>query len=291
MLDCILAMTWGIKVCGSLSYQSGLLQLTQQLHPLRSLTILQRTMAETSSSQTTLKPSAARTSSSSPHKSASSSVSIPRPPLSTHPSATVSEQAYFQGTHPVSIGAGTVIHPRAKLLSFEGPISIGEGCIIGEKAVIGGGPSSKGSGQASAEAAATGSEGTASTATILENAVQVGPLATVSEAAHIGSAATVDTSASLGKYARIGKHSKVCPSCHVPDNAIVEDWIVVWGGGGSRSDGGTGLQKRRRRHDSGSEATVELGAGDVEDARLTVLSREREGLTKLIGAGAAARRR
>lgn len=250
-------------------------------------------MSEVSSSQNTLKPSAARQSSCSPQKSAPSSSSVPRPALSTHPSATVSEQAYFQGTHPITIGAGTVIHPRAKLLSFEGPINIGDGCIIGEKAVIGGGASGKSTGQGPAETEVTessSSESAHSTPTTLENSTQVGPLATISEGSHICAAATIDTSASLSRGVRIGKHAKVCPSCYIPDNAVVDDWIVIWGGGAG-DDCGTGLQRRRRPHDRGSEATAGLSAGDVEAARLTVLNRERDGLTKLIGVGAGARRK
>ena len=61
----------------------------------------------------------------------------PRAPVSVHSTTTVSETATFHGTHPITIGSGTVIHPRARLYSFEGPIQIGDGCIIGEKTIIG----------------------------------------------------------------------------------------------------------------------------------------------------------
>lgn len=41
------------------------------------------------------------------------------------------------GIHPITIGANTVIHLRSKLNSAYGTIAIGEGCIIGERAVVG----------------------------------------------------------------------------------------------------------------------------------------------------------
>ena len=242
-------------------------------------------MASTSSSPHLLRPSAARPTQ--PQKPLSSS-STPRAPLSVHPTATLSDNAYFQGTHPIAIGAGTVIHPRARLLSFEGPISIGEGCIISEKSVIGGGsPSSSSASRSDTHDADPSGESPQTPRpipTILENAVIIGPLATVATGAHIRSAATVDTSAFLGKDVRIGKHAKVCTSCRIPGGEVVGDWLVVWGSG-------TGLQRRRRRNDRGNDATGGLGGRDVETARLIVLSREREGLTKLISAGSGSRRR
>jgi carbonic anhydrase/acetyltransferase-like protein (isoleucine patch superfamily) len=243
-------------------------------------------MASTTSGHPSLKPSASRTSHSSPQKSSgtsSSSSSIPKPPVSTHSTATVSDLATFQGTHPVTIGEGTIIHPRAKLLSFEGPIVIGDGCIIGEKAVVGGGSPSRSTSSSSSKPA----EQQHATPTILENSVLIGPLATVSVGAHVRSAATVDTSALVGRGARIGKHAKVCTSCCIPDNEVVADWIVIWGANGC----GMGLQRRKRPSDRGSEATDGLGGRDVESARLTALGREREGLTKLIGVAAGGRRR
>lgn len=245
-------------------------------------------MASTSSNQHLLRPPVARPPQSSPQRPGGSlsSSSTPRAPLSIHPTATLSDNAYFQGTHPIAIGAGTVIHPRARLLSFDGPISIGEGCIISEKSAIGGGSPSTGSSNAYHDLDPSG-ESTQTPRpipTILENAVVVGPLATVAVGAHIRSAATIDTSAVVGKNVRIGKHAKVCMSCRIPSDEAVGDWLVVWGSG-------TGLQRRKRRNDRGDEATGRLGGRDVESARLIVLGREREGLSKLISAGSGSRRR
>ncbi|KAI5297817.1 hypothetical protein KEM56_004520 [Ascosphaera pollenicola] len=68
---------------------------------------------------------------------ASSSPSTARPQIRASSSAIIPDTTGFQGTFPVSIGAGTAIHPRVKIYSFDGPVYIGEGCIIGEKSIIG----------------------------------------------------------------------------------------------------------------------------------------------------------
>ncbi|PGH33775.1 hypothetical protein GX50_03432 [[Emmonsia] crescens] len=247
-----------------------------------------------------LKPSSSR------HFSSSQKPTAPsyKPPLTTHASTTISETASFQGIHPVSIGAGTVIHPRTKFLSFEGPITIGDGCIIGEKSVIGGPQTSPSSSVPTTSAIDTGSfttptATTTTTATILENYVLIGPLTTISTGTHIASAATIDTSAVLGRRVRVGQHAKVCPSCYIPDNGVVGDWVVIWGGVGGMGQGGSinsgagaesRLQRRKRatgQQQHSDEAGFGFGFGGevVEKGRLGVLEKEREGLTKLIGAG------
>ncbi|PWN51302.1 trimeric LpxA-like protein [Violaceomyces palustris] len=46
----------------------------------------------------------------------------------------IAEQADLRGE--ISIGSGTVIHPKATILALQGPISIGSNCIIEETAAI-----------------------------------------------------------------------------------------------------------------------------------------------------------
>ncbi|ODH47970.1 hypothetical protein GX48_05902 [Paracoccidioides brasiliensis] len=243
-----------------------------------------------------LKPSSSRPSS----YSQKPTTPMYKPPLTAHPTATVPDSASFQGIHPISIGAGTVIHPRSKFLSFEGPIHIGDGCIIGEKSVIGGPQASpiSSTSMTDAESATTSTEATTTLptcssttiTTTLEKSIIIGPLATISAGTHISSAATVDTSSFLGRGVQVGQHAKVCSSCSIPDSSVVDDWTVIWGGGvGAASR----LQMRKRvngQHQQPSdEPGVGLGSGAaiVERGRLGVLEKEREGLTKLIGARSA----
>ncbi|EZF69003.1 hypothetical protein H105_08542 [Trichophyton soudanense CBS 452.61] len=228
--------------------------------------------------------------------------SIPRPPLNVHPSATISETAYFQGVHPISVGAGTVIHPRAKLLSFKGPVSIGEGCIIGEKSVIGG-PVTSNSGLSTPSTPSTpgtpldfGSNIESAApdriTTIIENSVSIGPLATVSAGAHLYSASAIEASAFISKDVKVGRHAKICTSCLIPEGDTVEAWTVVWGGGRAGGSLGGKLQRRKRAagNTDDNRTLHSLNGGLVETGRLVALNRERESLTKLIGISSGRRR-
>lgn len=59
------------------------------------------------------------------------------PPTAIHPTAVVSTTASLKGTQPVGVGANSIVQPRAKIISTHGPVTIGEGCIIAERAVLG----------------------------------------------------------------------------------------------------------------------------------------------------------
>ncbi|KAI9932693.1 hypothetical protein ASPWEDRAFT_22463 [Aspergillus wentii DTO 134E9] len=216
--------------------------------------------------------------------SSGSAPSIPRPPLSVHPTVTIADAVVFQGTHPISIGAGTIIHPRARFYSFDGPIYIGDGSIISEKSVIGIAPT------APPPSSTHGREGIPIR---ISNAVVVGPQASVFPGAHIHSSTVVESLAIIHKRASLGSHSKVCAACEVPPNAVVREWSVVWGSG-------TGFGQRRKRAKGKMSSAVAVAQGIqglegkvIEDARLIVLHKEREALSRMIGssAGAGARRR
>jgi UDP-3-O-[3-hydroxymyristoyl] glucosamine N-acyltransferase len=196
-----------------------------------------------------------------------------------HATTTVSETAIFHGTHPITIGSGTVIHPRARIYSFEGPVQIADGCVIGEKSTIG---DNNNNGNASS---APGEPVT----TRLSSSVIVGPHAVVRTGAYVRSAAVVDSLAIINREATVGSHSKVCSRCEVPEKAVVEDWTVIWAAG-------TGIGQRKRRRLVGPAATEVAGglrpdAKRVEDARLIVLHKEREGLAKMIGLSASGQKR
>ncbi|OJJ49129.1 hypothetical protein ASPZODRAFT_150068 [Penicilliopsis zonata CBS 506.65] len=229
----------------------------------------------------------------------SSSSATPRPPLTVHASATVADTVVFQGTHPISIGAGTVIHPRAKLYSYDGPLSIGEGCIIGEKSSIGASPTPTSTTTTPTTPTTTSgsSEAPSIVKTRISNAVTIAPLAIVFPGAYIHSAAIVESSATIHRGASVGSHSKICGGCHVPPNGNIPDWTVVWGVGSNSG------QRRRKRTTGKIVPSAVVAAGSVtpqqqgvegrliEDARLVVLQRERETLVHMIGGSATARRR
>ncbi len=72
-----------------------------------------------------------------PKPPTSTSSPAPKPPLTARPSSLLSGGVAVTGIHPITIGANTVIHLRSKLTSAHGTITIGDGCIIGERAVVG----------------------------------------------------------------------------------------------------------------------------------------------------------
>lgn len=109
----------------------------------------------------------------------------PKPPARIHPTSVISEAASLTGTHPIVIGSNSVIHPRAKLISTNGPVTIGDYCIISERAVI----------------AAPDQDGLE-----IENYVSVETNAVV-EARRIGEGTSVEVGVKIGKGAVVGRVS------------------------------------------------------------------------------------
>ena len=229
--------------------------------------------------------------------------STPRAPVTVHPTATIADAVVFQGTHPIAIGAETIIHPRARIYSFEGPVIIGERCIISEKSTIGTAsptptPTPNGTPTGSETGAGTGKE--EGIPTRISHSVTIAPLASILPGAHLHSSVTIDSLAIIHPRANIGSHAKVCAGCHVPRKASVKDWTVVWGSGagfGQRRKRATkaatagvgGMMQQQQQQQQGQ---LPLEGRVIEDARLVVLQKEREALVKLIGSsGAAAPRR
>ncbi|KAI9040126.1 transferase hexapeptide domain protein [Aspergillus affinis] len=234
-----------------------------------------------------------RQTSTSPTPSASAPAP-PRAPVTAHSSATISESSIFQGTHPISIGAGTVIHPRTRIYSFHGPVIIEETCIIGEKSVLGTppniSPDSAGTGGLGTGMGASESSSSAIPITISAN-VTLGPGVTVHAGTRLQTGVLVEALATINRRVTIGAHSKVCAGCSVSENTTLKEWMVVWG------SAGTGQRRRVRAQGKMSSATAAaqggqaLEAGVIEEARLMVLNKEREALARLIGASASSGRR
>ncbi|KAL4776530.1 hypothetical protein BDW60DRAFT_85745 [Aspergillus nidulans var. acristatus] len=208
----------------------------------------------------------------------------PRIPAKTtaDPSAVIAEQTYFCGPYSISIGRGTIIHPRVRICATEGPIRIGDGCIISEKSVIGTYPPPA----APADSISSGSGGSGEEKSIvISNNVIVGLQAVVHPGARVHSFAVVDNQAVIGRGVDVGGHAKVCARCEIFPGARVKEWSVVWGGGK-----GTGLKTRVKAQkkvvspfamgEKGFEGVLEGRA--IEDARLVAVKRERDALSRLI---------
>ena len=198
----------------------------------------------------------------------------------------------MQGTYQITIGAGAVVHPRARMYSFEGQIIIGDGCIIAEKSVLGTAPETMNpsSRSLSTDTTALTSTDNPSPKNIrLSSSVSIGSLSSVLPGAQIHSSSTVDSLVTINRNADIGAHSKICAGCEVAENGVVGEWTVVWGAG-------AGFGQRRRKRAVGSmglsphlihgqyDQKSPLEGRVVEDARLVVLGKEREALARMVGA-------
>lgn len=132
------------------------------------------------------------------------------------PGALVCEDARVEGD--VTIGSGTVVHPRCSILATSGPIVIGPDCVIEEQVVIvndnGGGGGDGGDGA------------------VMEiggmNLFEVG---CVVEAARVGSCNVVEPKAVLGRGCVVGDGCVVAATVKVEAAAAVPDETVLYRAG------------------------------------------------------------
>lgn len=61
----------------------------------------------------------------------------PRAPVNFSSSITIADSAILTGTHTINISSESVVHPRAKLDSSNGRVTIGRRCIVHERTSIG----------------------------------------------------------------------------------------------------------------------------------------------------------
>lgn len=113
----------------------------------------------------------------------------PKPPTFLASSLIIADQASLTGTHLITLGSNTVVHPRAKLNSTYASITIGNNCILSERSIIG----------LQSEASGKENEGV-----LIENGVVVEVGATV-EAMSIGEGCLIEINARIGKGAVLGK--------------------------------------------------------------------------------------
>ncbi|KAF7503979.1 hypothetical protein GJ744_002953 [Endocarpon pusillum] len=180
-----------------------------------------------------------------------------RPPLEVHPTAHLDPQAYIQGTSTITLGPNVVIHPRARLVSVHGPLTIRAGTVILERCVVGGPvPDPKEPLPPPPEAPVN---------TVVGQNVLLQASAEVRAGAFLDEACLIEPRAVIRRGVHIGKHTKVCAGCVV--DRSVRDWTVLWGDG----------QTRRLR----------TGAIDPEDGRLKALEIDRESTAGLLTVAAA----
>ncbi|KAI9664616.1 MAG: hypothetical protein M1821_006062 [Bathelium mastoideum] len=181
---------------------------------------------------------AAATVAAAPTKRASSGPSkaaAVKPPTTIHPSAIVADKAVLTGSHHIKIGANTVIHPFARIISSTGPVTIGENVIVNERAVVG--------------IIENGDEAftrdSSSRSVLIGDGVTIESSAVV-EATAIGEGSIIDIEARVGIGANVGqvshellyvlpleiltdwpKYCKLSPKASVGAYVVVEDFMTI----------------------------------------------------------------
>jgi len=131
----------------------------------------------------------------------------------------IAQHAQITGTHPVTIGPNTVLHPHSKLSSAVAPVVLGEGCVVFERAKVGVGMGGEGDGGAEGRRGSMAPPARSSSmhvrdsmrseGTVLGRNVVVDSGAVV-EAAEVGEGSVIEVGAVLGKGSIIGKVYHFC---------------------------------------------------------------------------------
>ncbi|KAF8244174.1 hypothetical protein K440DRAFT_605317 [Wilcoxina mikolae CBS 423.85] len=148
-------------------------------------------------------------------KSRLSEAALIKPPTTLSSTILISEGVQLTGTHPIHIGDHTVLHPRCRLNSTLGPITIGDYCILNERTLL----------------AAADEKGL-----VVEDYVVVEMNAVV-EARRIGEGSVVEVGV---------KNCKFTPLTSIDDAEMVEDDTVVYGYGERRKDMSGSKEARKK---------------------------------------------
>lgn len=184
------------------------------------------------------------------------------PPLNISPQAYLDPACYAKGLYPVNIEAGSVIHPRCRLYTDQGRITIRAGSVLIERCIIGFDKELNPAPEApTVQKPDSTNDISIGPQAYLQSSVKIQPPCTIGEGVLIEAGVTIQTNCS------IGDHSKICAGVVLPSGTIIPEGTVVYGVNG---------RLRRRRQEN-----------MAEDSRIEGISRERQGMELLLRANAA----
>lgn len=203
----------------------------------------------------------------------------PSQPSSTSPPVNISSRChldpacYVKGTHPLTIQADVVVHPRCRLYTDQGPITIQQGCILNEKCILGTdkelNPIVKGVAPSNSSTIASQQPGfLSSDNSTISPEINIGPRAYLQSTVrlqppcNIGDSVLLEAGVTLLSGCSVGAHSKICAGVTLPPDTVIPAWTVAYGHHG---------QMRRKRQ-----------ANVAEDSRLDGMGRERDGVESLL---------
>ncbi|KAI1777507.1 trimeric LpxA-like protein [Hypoxylon cercidicola] len=148
----------------------------------------------------------------------------PKAPVNFSSSIIIADSALLTGNHTINISSESVVHPRAKLDSSNGRITIGRRCIVHERTSIG-----------AASADPTPSESRDGVVLSDYATVEVGAVIE-SGGTMIGEGCLIGVGCKVGKGAKLGKHCTLTPQSIVQPWEEVPDFTVVYSNGTRRLD-------------------------------------------------------
>ncbi|KAI3324329.1 trimeric LpxA-like protein [Xylariaceae sp. AK1471] len=148
----------------------------------------------------------------------------PKAPVNFSSSITIADSALLTGTHTINISSESVVHPRAKLDSSNGRITIGRRCIVHERTSIG-----------AASADPTPNESRDGVVINDYVTVEVGAIIE-SGGTIIGDGCHVGVGSRVGKGAKLGKHCILTPKSVIQLGEVVPDFTVIYSNGTRRLD-------------------------------------------------------
>ncbi|KAI0139097.1 trimeric LpxA-like protein [Hypoxylon sp. NC0597] len=148
----------------------------------------------------------------------------PKAPVNFSSSIIIADSALLTGNHTINISSESVVHPRAKLDSSNGRITIGRRCIIHERTSIGA-ASADPKPSESRDGVVISDYATIEVGAVLESG---GTL--------IGEGCLVGVGCRVGKGAKLGKHCTLTPHSIIRPGEIIPDFTVVYSNGTRRTD-------------------------------------------------------
>lgn len=197
------------------------------------------------------------------------------PPVSISSQSHLDPACYVKGSHLLTIEANVVIHPRCRLYTDQGKITVHAGSILLERCIVGVdkelNPEPK-TGQDKQDDAGTPDSDSSAGPTSNKDAV-IGPYAYLHSSVKlqppckIGEYSVLESGVVVHPSCSIGSHSKICAGITLPRGTIVPDWTVVYGL--------DGRMRRRRKPNI------------AEESRMEGMNRERQGVEAILKMNAA----
>jgi len=179
------------------------------------------------------------------------------PSVNISPHCHLDPASYVKGTHQLTLEAGVLVHPRSKLFTELGSITIKEGSIVSERCTIGTSTPHDLTMQHQRQA-----PGQPELPITIGRSVYIHPNVKVQSPCTIADFVILEPGVAVSPHCVINSHAKICAGVALPAGTVIPSWTVVYG-----TDG----RMRRRRHKDASE-----------DSRLDGMARERSAAVQLL---------